>query len=168
MAPVFKGLAISPEMQTRLAVLPSVGGSFANSVGRKLELKEVDVRKRERDGKVQAQVTYALAVGDDMLNIAGTMHGGCAAYLVDLCTSIALVLLSDVMGKPTFFVSHALHTTFHAPMLLGTTLEIVNTTVAYGARTVSAVTEIWDVTNGRLCATGAHHKMVPSQLQAKL
>ena len=76
MAPVFKGLAISLEMQTRLAVLPSVGGSFANSVGRKLELKEVDVRKRERDGKVQAKVTYALTVGDGMSGLLRYSIGG--------------------------------------------------------------------------------------------
>ncbi len=68
----------------------------------------------------------------------------------------------------------------------GAKLEIVNTTVAFGGRTVSAVTEvrprlsrgllsstnsdsqIWDVTNKRLCMTGVHNKMAPSKPAAKL
>ncbi|TBU35361.1 hypothetical protein BD311DRAFT_743851 [Dichomitus squalens] len=67
------------------------------------------------------------------------------------------------MDKPSNFVSQALNTTFHAPAPCGAKIEVVNTTVSFGARTVSAVTEIWDITNRRLCMMGVHNKMAPSQ-----
>lgn len=69
-------------------------------------------------------------------------------------------------------------------------IEVINTTVSFGSRTVSAITEvrthrpaqrllarsltdstiplqIWDVTNHRLCVTGVHNKMKPSDPKPK-
>ncbi|KAH9915549.1 uncharacterized protein BXZ73DRAFT_106098 [Epithele typhae] len=124
----------------------------------------VEVFSRERDGKLQARVTYRLTVAADMLNWNGSMHGGCAVYLIDVCSSAAISLLAMVQKKPWGSVSQALNTSFHAPALAGVTIEVVNTTTASGSRMLSSVTEIWDVTNSRLCMSGTHHKMAPSKL----
>lgn len=34
-------------------------------------------------GKARSQVTIDLDVDDRMLNVGGTMHGGCTAFLLD-------------------------------------------------------------------------------------
>ncbi|KAL7282508.1 hypothetical protein ACG7TL_003979 [Trametes sanguinea] len=126
-----------------------------------------------------------------MLNIGGNMHGGCAVYLIDVCSSMALAVLGMATNKPWNFVSQAINTTFHAPAPPGVKIEIANTTVSFGSRTVTAITEvstlshcliisspqltcfssalqIWDTTNNRLCVTGTHNKMKPSEPKTKL
>ncbi|CDO74306.1 hypothetical protein BN946_scf184576.g1 [Trametes cinnabarina] len=143
-------------------------GAFARSTGSSLVMKEIEVYRRNKDGKSQARVVYETTVHEEMLNFAGTMHGGCAAYLIDMCSSIALALLGMVTEKPWEFVSQTIITTLHAPVLPGVKIEIINNTVSFGSRTVTAVTEIWDVTNNRLCVTGTHNKMAPSAPKTKL
>ncbi|KAI0375776.1 hypothetical protein BV20DRAFT_959825 [Pilatotrama ljubarskyi] len=170
--PVFTG-NIPPAVQNEIRDFSQVvmkRGAFARSTGSSLILKEVGVFRRERDGKTHARITYETVVHEEMLNISGNMHGGCAVYMIDICSSMALAVLGMVTEKPWNFVSQAINTTFHAPVPLGAKIEIVNTTVSFGSRTVSAITEIWDVTNHRLCVTGVHNKMKPSEPkeQAKL
>ncbi|KAI0690923.1 hypothetical protein C8T65DRAFT_671053 [Cerioporus squamosus] len=167
---VIKGLPAEQEARIRATVDKiTLGPSmFASSVGSRLVPTEVEVFQRAKDGKMQARMVYETTVEEDMLNIGRTMHGGCAVYIIDICSSVALMVLAGALDKPTSYVSQALNTTFHAPAPAGAKLEIVNTTVAFGGRTVSAVTEIWDVTNKRLCMTGVHNKMAPSKPAAKL
>ncbi|KAI0832561.1 HotDog domain-containing protein [Trametes gibbosa] len=168
--PVFIG-DISPAVRDEICSFSrfvTERGAFARSTGSSLVLTEVGVFRREKDGKAHAQVTYQTTVHDDMLNIGGNMHGGCAIYMIDICSSMALAVLGMSTGKPWNFVSQAINTTFHAPVPLGAKIEVVNRTVSFGSRTVSATTEIWDLTNGRLCVTGVHNKMKPSEPKAKL
>ncbi|KAI0352970.1 hypothetical protein OH77DRAFT_648686 [Trametes cingulata] len=167
--PVFTG-DIPPRVQEEIRDFSQVvmqRGAFARSTGSSLVLKDVSVFKREKDGKLHARVTYETVVHEEMLNIGGSMHGGCAVYMIDICSSMALAVLGMVTEKPWNFVSQALNTTFHAPVPLGAKIQIVNTTVSFGSRTVSAITEIWDVTNKRLCVTGVHNKMKPSEPKEK-
>ncbi|KAI0748761.1 hypothetical protein C8Q80DRAFT_1173538 [Daedaleopsis nitida] len=96
-----------------------------------------------------------------MLNKQQTMHGGCTAYLVDVCSSVGLAFLAMVQGKPSDFVSQTIITTYHAPAPLGAKLNVISTTTSFGARTVASRIEIWDVTHGRLCMSGTHNKMAP-------
>ncbi|KAI0775978.1 hypothetical protein BD413DRAFT_469582 [Trametes elegans] len=170
--PTFKG-DIAPAVQAKIVEFSEVvmkTGAFARSTGSTLVLKEVEVFRRDKDGKVQARVIYTAPVHDDMLNISGNMHGGCAVYLIDICSSMALAVLGMATDKPWNFVSQAINTVYHAPAPLNAQLEIVNTTLSFGSRTVSATTEIWDVTHNRLCVSAVHNKMKPSdpKPQAKL
>ncbi|RPD56463.1 hypothetical protein L227DRAFT_578911 [Lentinus tigrinus ALCF2SS1-6] len=173
-SPLLKLSGLPPESEARIRAslekitLGKPGSAFASAVGGRLVPTEVEVFTREKDGKQQARMVYEIDVSEDMLNIGRTMHGGCAVYLIDVCSSVALMVLAGALDKPTNFVSQALNTTFHAPAPAGAKLEIVNTTIAFGGRTVSAITEIWDVTNKRLCMTGVHNKMAPSKPIAKL
>ncbi|KAI9056550.1 hypothetical protein FKP32DRAFT_1599286 [Trametes sanguinea] len=143
-------------------------GAFARSTGSSLVLKEIEVFRRDKDGKSHARVVYETTVHEEMLNISGNMHGGCAVYLIDICSSMALAVLGMATDKPWNFVSQAINTTFHAPAPAGVKIEIINTTVSFGSRTVTAITEIWDTTNNRLCVTGTHNKMKPSEPKTKL
>ncbi|KAI0647642.1 hypothetical protein C8Q79DRAFT_960610 [Trametes meyenii] len=137
-------------------------GEFAKPTGSRLEMTEVEVYQRPEDDKTQVRMVFEIDMAQDMLNSGGKMHGGCTMFIVDVCSSIALVALGIATGRRYGFVSQAITTVFHAPAAVGARLSIVNHTVSYGARTVSARTEIWDKTNRRLVATGIHNQMQPS------
>ncbi|KAI0690922.1 hypothetical protein C8T65DRAFT_587539 [Cerioporus squamosus] len=164
---IFKG-DITPAIRAHAAsayghtVTPP--GAFAFDIAERLAMTEVEVCRRTADAKVQVKVTYEVVVAPDMLNVGGTLHGGCSVFLIDTCSSVALDYLGTVLERRTHLVSQALNTTFHGPALPGSKLAIVSTTVAYGARVKSVSSEpIWDVTHGRLCVSATHSKMVPSE-----
>ncbi|RDX49760.1 hypothetical protein OH76DRAFT_1403349 [Lentinus brumalis] len=135
--------------------------AFAQSTGQNLVLREASVFKRAEDRKMHSKLVYEITVGEDMLNRQHTLHGGCTAFLVDVCSSVGLAFLGMVQGRPSDFVSQTIITTFHAPAPLGAKLHIISTTTSFGARTVASRVEIWDVTHGRLCVSGVHNKMAP-------
>ncbi|QRV87667.1 thioesterase superfamily protein [Ceratobasidium sp. AG-Ba] len=139
---------------------------FAYSVGKRLRIEEVS----EGDvvnGKSRSLVVCTIDVKEgniDMLNLLGTMHGGCAAYLIDLCTSIAIAVRpkgakpsEDWWGKVA--VSQALSVVYHSPARVGSTLRIISETIVAGGRTGTIRCEIWDSTKNVLVATGTHTKM---------
>ncbi|KAA1466659.1 Thioesterase/thiol ester dehydrase-isomerase [Dentipellis sp. KUC8613] len=142
------------------AIIAKKTSGFSAPIARRLHLVEVDVRgKADEPSRQEARVVCETEVAEDMLNIAGNMHGGCSAFLVDVCSSTPFAALSPegAMG-----VSQAINMVYHAPARLGDKLKIVSTTIAVGARVMSARCEIWDTTNHRLVASGVHVKMDPS------
>ncbi|KZT70301.1 hypothetical protein DAEQUDRAFT_737514 [Daedalea quercina L-15889] len=141
---------------------------FATSVIEKLQITECGTFVRPEDGTTHGRVVYEGTVTQDMCNAHDMMHGGCAAFLVDCCTSIALVAMGLATGSPVDLVSQSLTTTYHAGAKLGDKIQIVNITTASGKRAVTARAEIWDVTTKRLAVTGHHVKMVPSKSAFKL
>ncbi|PIL28310.1 hypothetical protein GSI_09599 [Ganoderma sinense ZZ0214-1] len=134
---------------------------FARTTGQRLTLKEAAVFRRAEDGKLQSRLVYEVAVAQDMTNRQHTLHGGCTAFLVDVCSSVGLAFLAMVQGRPADFVSQAIAATYHAPAPLGAKLSVVSTTTSFGARTVASRVEIWDTTHRRLCVSGVHNKMAP-------
>ncbi|KAF7320903.1 4HBT domain-containing protein [Mycena chlorophos] len=113
--------------------------------------------KAEEPSKKEGRVVVELPVIPSMLNGGGNVHGGCAAFLIDLCSTLSLLLLD-----PSLTVSQSLNVVYHSPATLGETLRIVNTTLTVGSRALSARTEIWNATKHRLVASGVHIKMQPS------
>jgi acyl-coenzyme A thioesterase 13 len=104
-----------------------------------------------------------LNVDEDMTNLGGTLHGGCASYLIDGTTSLILVAHSMMTtGAPTARVSQQMNVTFHAPASLGVKLKIVCYTISVGNRTATAACEIWDATNNRLAVSGSQIMMQAS------
>ncbi|KAI0672621.1 HotDog domain-containing protein [Trametes maxima] len=139
--------------------------TWAKDFGARLEMTEVVVEARAEDGKSHMRMVFEAEMGPDMCNVTGIMHGGCSMYIIDVCSSIALVGLGRATNKPADYVSQAITTTFHAPAPVGSKLKIINYTVSFGRRTVAARTEIWDVTHRRLIATGIHNQMAPSAVK---
>lgn len=137
---------------------------FAASVVRRLRVVEVSVLgkkedERKRDGVVVVEVDAL----EDTLNGGANVHGGCHAFLIDLCSTLALDALKlETNGQPSMTVTQSLNIVYHAPAPGGVKLKIINTTIAAGARTASMRTEIWDATNRRLTSTGIHVKMNPT------
>ncbi|KAG6812150.1 hypothetical protein H0H92_004149 [Tricholoma furcatifolium] len=122
------------------------GPIFGEAITKRMAVTEISIdKKAEEPLKSEGRVVCELTVQDDMVNGGGNIHGGCSAFLVDVCSSMCLMALrlADTAG-------------------LGDRLRIVNTTMTMGARALSARTEIWNLTHHRLVSSGVHIKMKPS------
>ncbi|KAI5121591.1 hypothetical protein M0805_009462 [Coniferiporia weirii] len=102
-----------------------------------------------------------VVVDKSMVNGNGMMHGGCIAYLIDNCGSVPLVVLGEVRGRNGVGVTQALNILYHGPASLGTTLEIVSTSLVLGGRSMTARCEIFDKSCKRLVASAFINKMEP-------
>ncbi|KAJ7768734.1 HotDog domain-containing protein [Mycena olivaceomarginata] len=133
---------------------------FGDDIIRRLVVTHASVEKKvEEPLKQEGRVVCELIVTEDMLNGGGNVHGGCAALLIDVCSTLSLLAFQP--GIHT--VSQSLNVVYHSPATLGETLRIVNTSMTVGARAMSARTEIWNATKHRLVASGVHIKMQPSR-----
>ncbi|KAF9058184.1 HotDog domain-containing protein [Panaeolus papilionaceus] len=143
---------------------------FGEAIQRRLSAIEMSINKKaEEPKKTEARYVMEIEVAEDMLNGGGNIHGGCSAFLVDVCSSMALVAHTYVTtGKLQPSVSQSLNLVYHSPATIGDKLRIVNTTLSLGARAQSARTEIWNVTHGRLVVSATHIKMHPSPPKANL
>ncbi|KAJ7442133.1 HotDog domain-containing protein [Mycena galericulata] len=139
--------------------------SFGDSIIQRLVVTHASLEpKADEPLKKEGRVVCELEVTDDMLNGGGNVHGGCSAFLIDICSTLAII----VYQPEAYNVSQSLNIVYHSPATLGEKLRIVNTTLTVGARTLSARCEIWNATQHRLVASGVHIKMQPSPPPAKL
>ncbi|KAI0068495.1 hypothetical protein BV25DRAFT_876 [Artomyces pyxidatus] len=136
-----------------------VGGvGFAATLPGKLRLKDVSIgRNAEEPSKKEARVVCEVIVDEDMLNVNRVMHGACMAFFIDICGTLPMIALPGLSG-----VSLNLNVSCHAPAKLGDKLIIITTTLANGARAMSARGEIWNISTKRLVASGVLIKMEPS------
>ncbi|KAJ3833545.1 HotDog domain-containing protein [Lentinula raphanica] len=143
---------------------------FASSIMDSMVLVDVSIGSMaEEPSRLEGKVVIQIVVNEDMLNLANTVHGGCLAYFVDFCSSMALVAL-DLHNSDDYAVSvsQALNVVFHSPAALGETIRIVNTSVSSGGRSATGRTEIWNENHKRIMASGTHIKMMPSNPKTKL
>lgn len=141
------------------------GPIFGEAIQKRLRVTEVSVNKKaEEPKKLEGRVVLETVIEEDMLNGGGKIHGGCSAFLIDICSTMALVALSLAQtGTVSLTVSQSLNVVFHSPGSLGDKIRIVNQTLTLGARAHSVRTEIWNVTHNRLISSGTHIKMQPSE-----
>ncbi|KAF8180203.1 HotDog domain-containing protein [Pholiota molesta] len=146
------------------------GPIFAEDIQRRLKVTEISIqRKAEEERKMEARYVVEVEVVQDMLNGGGNIHGGCSAFLVDVCSSLCLIALGmATTGDSQPSVSQSLNIVYHSPAQAGDKLRIVNTTLTLGARAHSVRTEIWNVTHRRLVVSGTHVKMQPSMPKPNL
>jgi len=137
---------------------------FGDAICERLRVTEISIlEKPDEPSKLEGRIVIETEVSEDMLNGGGHIHGGCSAFLIDMCSSLAITVLSlGTTGKPLPSVSQSLNVVYHSPAGLGETIRLVNTSLTLGARAQSARTEIWNVTKHRLVASGVHIKMQPS------
>ncbi|KAG6902210.1 hypothetical protein C0995_003042 [Termitomyces sp. Mi166 len=145
------------------------GPIFGASISKRLEVTEASVlQKAEEPSKTEGRVVCELTVEEDMLNGGGNIHGGCSAFLIDICSSMSITMLRlATSGDREYSVSQSLNIVYHSPAGLGDRIRLVNTTLTIGGRVLSARTEIWNVTHHRLVASGVHIKMKPSSAPTK-
>ncbi|KAJ7073259.1 HotDog domain-containing protein [Mycena belliarum] len=156
---------VNDKMKALLSDLTRVFGkrssdkpAFGDSILARMVVTHASVEnKAEEPRKKEGKVICELIVTEDMLNGGGNVHGGCSAFLIDICSTLALINIRN-----TQTVSQSLNIVYHSPAGLGDKLRIINTTLTVGARAMSARTEIWNETHQRLVASGVHIKMQPS------
>ncbi|KAG8928439.1 hypothetical protein FRC02_006898 [Tulasnella sp. 418] len=147
--------------------------NFSSELGRRIIVTEVNYGPAPGgDGtrnRMVGHVVTEVEVTKDMTNGIGSLHGGCGAFLVDVCTSAMLMLFEETGWRQVYTgVSSTLNMSYHAPAPIGTKLRIVSTSVAVGQRTANARCEIYDKARGTVIATGTHLKMKPSTPNSKL
>ncbi|KZO99702.1 hypothetical protein CALVIDRAFT_561033 [Calocera viscosa TUFC12733] len=112
----------------------------------------------ENDGsgkeKRTIETIHETTVTNAFLNSGGNLHGGCAAFLIDV-----FVQLCDAVAVRT----RRQYGSIEAP--LGTPLRIISTSVSAGGRVSTVRSEIWDTKRDKLVASGVHLKM---QARARL
>jgi len=114
--------------------------------------------EKDKSGKEKRTIEtiHETTVAKAHLNSGGNLHGGCAAFLIDVCSSSTL---SPFAEGDTMAVSMNLNVVYHAPAPLGTPLRIVSTSVSAGGRVQTVRSEIWDTQRNKLVASGMHLKM---------
>ncbi|KZT69775.1 hypothetical protein DAEQUDRAFT_737790 [Daedalea quercina L-15889] len=135
---------LSPEHKEIIAYAGAAlnrAGQFADAVIMQTEMRECNTFERAEDGAAHARVVFEVAATQDMCNAHGMVHGGCSAYLVDHCTSVALVVRGLVTGGALDLVSQSLTTLYHAGAKVGDRLKIVCTTASAGSRAGTARAE---------------------------
>ena len=140
---------------------------FGDSVGLRTQTTEIDFVDQDRsdtsNNSRSMRMVCELNVTEDMVNYEGTLHSGCIAYLMDMCTSVALLGHNTMItGRPAARVSLALSITYLHPVPLGAKLKVVCITASPAPSNASVVGEIWDATNNRLAAIAEHTQMSPS------
>ncbi|KAJ2915610.1 hypothetical protein MD484_g4795, partial [Candolleomyces efflorescens] len=156
-SPAYFGSWINPAYQDPSYI-------FGRSIADRFRVTEISVNEKvDEASKLEGKVVLELEVTKEMINGAGNIHGGCSAYLVDICSSLAVSALTlTTEGKEYPTVSQAINMIYHSPAVLGNTLRVVNTSTTVGRRTHTCRTEIWNATHHRLVASGTHVKMAPS------
>ncbi|OSD00590.1 hypothetical protein PYCCODRAFT_1446161 [Trametes coccinea BRFM310] len=132
---------------------------FAYAVGARIRLTEL---RYETEGeRIEVVAVAEVQACKEMLNGAGTVHGGCICYLIDNCASIPLVTLGLMRGINGVGVSQAMSVFFHAPASINTCMRITATSIALGTRIMSSRCEIKDKESGRPIASAILTKMQP-------
>ncbi|KAL4996968.1 HotDog domain-containing protein [Aspergillus recurvatus] len=109
----------------------------------------------------QPSIAFELTIAPKHCNYLGNLHGGCAATLFDVLSSMILLGVS----KPGFFelggVSRHLNVTYLRPVPVGTKVRLVSNVVNMGKRLALMRSEILRVhEDGReeVCAVSDHEK----------
>ncbi|GAA5873352.1 hypothetical protein JCM16303_001098 [Sporobolomyces ruberrimus] len=157
---------IRSRLQRTLDSLSSAG--FSRAIAKRIVLDEVKVTGVELDGKedtkptrsAQSTVSCLVTVEQDMCNVAGNLHGGCGAWLVDHCSSLALLALSggDEGRWTTSGVSTNLNLNYLKAAPLGTKLKLVTEVVNFGRVTSLLETKIYNADTNQLLTMGWHTK----------
>ncbi|KAG5731349.1 hypothetical protein E4T56_gene14535, partial [Termitomyces sp. T112] len=149
-------------------------------VGQRLKLVEVNVWQRDSQAAT-GQTIFEIDVTKDMCNIFGTLHGGCAAYMIDPCSVSSLVVLGNAIGIDGTGVSQSMNLIWHQPARIGASLKIISTSIFIHGRVRSARCEVrlslfsseaqlTDMTNhsttqiwngDQLCVTAIHSTVNP-------
>ncbi|KAF9035365.1 hypothetical protein BDZ89DRAFT_488586 [Hymenopellis radicata] len=131
--------------------------SYGAQVGRRLRLVEMNIWGKDAKGAAaQGQTVFEIDVLPDMCNVYGTLHGACAAYIVDPCSVSSLVVLGAAIGADGTGISQSLNMIWHQPAKMGTKLRVLSNSVYIHGRIRTARCEIWDREKDKLYVSAVH------------
>ncbi|KDQ64059.1 hypothetical protein JAAARDRAFT_27688 [Jaapia argillacea MUCL 33604] len=138
------------------------GETYGDTVGRRIRLEEVWVRGGGGEGEgEEAESVCEIVVTRDMTNVYGTLHSVCAAYLLDVCSSIPLLAMGISKGLDYMSVSQNLNLVWHGSVGVGETLKVVGRSVSVGGRVMTCRCEMYEKRTGRILASALHTKVRP-------
>ncbi|PYH45148.1 PaaI family thioesterase [Aspergillus saccharolyticus JOP 1030-1] len=106
-----------------------------------------------------ARCSYLFTIVPELCNIAGNLHGGCAATIVDCLTSVLPLALSSPGHFSTAGTTRNLHLTYIRPVPVETEVRIVCEMVNMGQRMVLIKAEICRAEDGKVCIVADHEKV---------
>jgi len=152
------------------------GKSFASNVGKNVKITEINVRGLKPtvrpinqassaveggEGDVPSvETVFEIVVSREMCNLHGTLHGACAAYLIDPCSNAPLVVLGLLLGIDGTGVSQSMNLIWHNPISEGTKISIKATSMYIMGRIRTARCEIW--AGNKLCVSAIHSTINPN------
>ncbi|KAF8227611.1 hypothetical protein L208DRAFT_1405097 [Tricholoma matsutake] len=140
--------------------------SYGADIGRRLKIVEMNVWDKGKDGPAAyGETIFEIEIQEDMCNVFGTLHGACAAYMVDPCSVSSLVLLGLATGVDGIGVSQSMNLIWHQPVCLGDKLRIVATSMFIHGHVRSARCEFWK--GDQLCLSAVHSTVNPWQTRTK-
>ncbi|KAJ7645039.1 hypothetical protein DFH06DRAFT_1333339 [Mycena polygramma] len=141
--------------------------SFSSEIAARLKIVELNVRDDSSTGTAESEmVTEIEEVTENMCNVFGTMHGGCAVFLLDPTTAFAMVLLGRAKGFDGAGVSTSMHVSWHNPAPLGSQLTITTRSVYHDGRARLARCEMRDKGTRKRIVSGTHALVNSGNLKA--
>ncbi|KAH8691348.1 putative thioesterase family protein [Talaromyces proteolyticus] len=123
-----------------------------------IDQNRANVRLESASKGPPARVTYRLTVTPQMRNSMDSLHGGCAATIIDNLSTTILMAVS----KPGMFqyggVSRNLNVTYLRPLPLNTDMRLICEVVQMGRRLALLKAEIRRVDDDALCVVADHQK----------
>lgn len=122
------------------------------------------------DDPKHPKVVFSYTVPKDNQNRMGNMHGGCTASLFDLCTTLAIGLIS----KPGFWfylgVSRTLNCTYLKPIPVGSKIFIECEVTSIGKTLATIRGVMRSQSDGAVLTTCEHGKFNtdPPELKSKM
>ncbi|KAJ6570567.1 HotDog domain-containing protein [Mycena vulgaris] len=132
-----------------------ISDPFASEIGRRLKIVELNVWDDKTTGGAQGELVLEIEVTESMCNVYGTMHGGCAAFILDPSTVAVMVLLGLAKGFDGTGVSQSMNIHWHHPAPVGTTLVVTTRSVFADGRARLARCEMRDKASGKLIVSGS-------------
>jgi len=146
------------------------GPGFGKGIGDRIVVKDLLYSIQD----LRAVAVCELIVKEDMLDSAGrSLHAGCAAYLIDICTALPFILLSAITTKlkrtsdlPLFSMapyapSQRMDIIFPHPAPLGSPIKIIGKSSTHVGSLLLVEGKIWDVAKKNLVASATHIKVMP-------
>ena len=114
-------------------------------------LKGLEITRMDTaSGEVEATID----VTEGLINAYGGLHGGATCTIVDVISTISLLVLDPLRAGVTV----ELNASFTAAAKLGESLRIVSRVLKTGKRLGFTEVQIWSKSTGKLIATGRHVK----------
>ncbi|KAJ7501720.1 HotDog domain-containing protein [Mycena galericulata] len=129
---------------------------FSSEIGVRLKILELKLWENKSNGADESEVVLEIEVTENMCNVYGTMHGGCAAYILDSTTVASTVLLGLSKGFDGTGVSQSMNIHWHHPAPLGSTILITTRSVFVDGRARLARCEMRNKASGQLFVSGLH------------
>ncbi|KAF8914392.1 hypothetical protein CPB84DRAFT_1759143 [Gymnopilus junonius] len=147
-----------------LAFFRNKGKGFAGSISGRLRVTEVSILPNVDDPEfIDGKVVCEIEVTEDMCNARGVLHEGCTFFLLDECSTVAMVVANAHNGfNDSPGVSQTINTFYHRSALPGAKLRIVSTSISSGLDKYVGKCEIRDIGHNHLVASGIQQMMPPS------